>query len=227
MHFSLTALSFPMFWAPAFARGLNRALACVAFVCVVLQHFLSPISSLNISQHLNAAFSVLGCLHCHTNIFTEQRKCFFHVIFDIFLLIFLSNCVPIVPNEWPFICTWLGIVELSIICDFRPAQWLCALFAPLSNSSILIVFLHTISMVVCKLFVHTFISTGFQSSPNIHSSHHCSYFVLGYELAVSHPTQLQAQSYISSLEHILSCNSISSLSAFLALAVTKLKFASG
>jgi hypothetical protein len=227
MHFSVIASLFPMFWAPAVARGLNRARAFVALVCVVLHHILFLFSSPNISQYLNAAFSVPGCLHCNTNIFTERNKRSLYVKFDIFLLIVLSNCVPFVPNEWPYICTWLGIVELSIICDFRPAQWLCALFAPLSNSSILIVFLHTISMVVCKLFVHTFISTGFQSAPNIHSSHHWSYFVLGYELAVSLPTQLQAQSYISSLEHILSCNSISSLSAFLALAVTKLKFASG
>jgi len=163
MHFSVTASSFPMFWAPAVARGLNRALACVAFVCVVLHHFLFPFSSLNISQYFNAAFSAPGCLHCHTNILTEQRKCSLYVIFDIFLLKFLSNCVPIVPNEWPYICTWLGIVELSIICDFRPAQWLCALFAPFSNSAILIVFLHTILMVVCMPFVHTFISTGFRA----------------------------------------------------------------
>jgi len=126
-------------------------------VCVVLHHFLFPFSSLNISLYLNAAFSVPGFLHCHTNILTEQRICSLYVIFDIFLLIFLSNCVPIVPNEWPFICTWLGIVELSIICDFRPAQQLCALFAPLSNSAILIVFLHTILMVVCKPFsIHSY-----------------------------------------------------------------------
>jgi len=105
---------------------------------------------------------------------------------------FVELC-SLVPNKWPFIYTWLGIVQLSIICDFRLARRLCALFAPLSSSTILIVFLHTILMVVCKPFVHTFISTGFQSSPNIHSSHHCLYFVLGYELAVSLPTQLQAQ----------------------------------
>jgi hypothetical protein len=227
MHFCLIASSFPIVLGSGRRAWSDSRAACVAFVGVVLHHFLCPFSSLNISQYLNAASSVPGCLHCHTNILTEQRKCSLYVIFDIFLLKFLSNHLPIVPNEWPYICTWLRIVELLIICVFRLAQQLCALFAPLSNSTILIVFLLTILMVVCKPFVHTFISTGFQSSPNIHSSHHCSYFVLGNELAVSLPTQLQAQSYISSLEHILSCNSISSLSAFLALAVTKLKFASG
>jgi len=196
-------------------------------VCVVLHHFLFPFSSRNISQYLNAAFSVPGCLSCHTNILTEQRICSLYVIFDIFLLIFLSNCVPIVLNEWPFICTWLGIVELSIICDFRPAQWLCALFAPLSNSAILIVFLHTILMVVCKPFVHTFISTGFQSSPKIYSSHHSSYFVHGYELAPSQPSQLKAPRCMSSAKHTLVCPAISPLSAFLARAVARLSFACG
>jgi len=163
MHINVTASSLPMFWAPAVARGLNRALACVAFVFVVLHHFLFSFFSLNISQYLNAALSVPGRLHCNANILYEQRKFFLYVIFDIFLLKILSNCVPVVPNLWPYICTWLGIVELSIICDIGPARSLCALFAPLSNSAILIVFLHTILMVVRMPFVHTFISTGFRA----------------------------------------------------------------
>ena len=166
MHFSVIASSFPMFWAPAVARGLNRARAFVALVCVVLHHILFPFSSLNISQYLNAAFSVPGCFHCNTNIFTERNKRSLYVKFDIFLLIVLSNCVPIVPNGWAYICILLGIVQLSIVCDFRLAHRLCALFAPLSSSTILIVFLHTSLMVVCKPFsIHSY-PPGFRALRN-------------------------------------------------------------